>query len=91
MDLSEIRQEIDAIDKELVALFCQRMNLSAQVADYKKANNLPIFVPAREQAILQSVAQQAGPEMALYVQNLYKTLFSLSRDYQVKRNSEVDE
>ena len=50
MDLSEIRQQIDGIDQELVRLFCQRMNLSAQVADYKKANNLPIFVPARERA-----------------------------------------
>ena len=57
MDLSEIRQQIDAIDENLVRLFCQRMNLSAQVADYKKANNLPIFVPARERAILQKVAQ----------------------------------
>ena len=56
MDLSEIRQQIDGIDQELVRLFCQRMSLSAQVADYKKANNLPIFVPARERAILQKVA-----------------------------------
>ena len=46
MDLSEIRQQIDEIDQELVGLFCRRMGLSAQVADYKKANNLPIFVPA---------------------------------------------
>ena len=45
MDLTEIRQEIDGIDQELVRLFCARMNLSAQVADYKKANNLPIFGP----------------------------------------------
>ena len=33
MDLSEIRQQIDEIDQELVGLFCRRMNLSAQVAD----------------------------------------------------------
>ena len=89
MDLSEIRQEIDAIDQQLVDLFCKRMNLSAQVADYKKANNIPIFVPARERAILQSVAEQAGPEMANYTRVLYSMLFELSRSYQSKRNNEL--
>ena len=89
MDLSEIRQEIDTIDHALVELFCKRMNLSAQVADYKKANNLPIFVPARERAILQSVAEQAGPEMANYTRVLYSMLFELSRSYQSKRNNEL--
>ena len=89
MDLSEIRQQIDGIDQELVRLFCQRMNLSAQVADYKKANNLPIFVPARERAILQKVAEMAGPEMENYTRVLYSMLFELSRSYQSKRNGEM--
>lgn len=89
MDLTEIRQEIDGIDQELVRLFCARMNLSAQVADYKKANNLPIFVPARERAILQKVAQMAGPEMENYARVLYSMLFELSRSYQSKRNGEI--
>ena len=89
MDLSEIRQQIDEIDQELVELFCRRMSLSAQVADYKKANNLPIFVPARERAILQKVAQMAGPEMENYTRVLYSMLFELSRSYQSKRNGEL--
>lgn len=84
MDLSQIRQEIDAIDAQLVKLLCQRMALSGQVANYKKANNLPILVPAREQAILQSIGEQAGPEMAPHVQRLYETLFAVSRDYQAE-------
>ena len=84
MDLSQIRQEIDAIDAQLVKLLCQRMALSGQVANYKKANNLPILVPAREQAILQSIGEQTGPEMAPHVQRLYETLFAVSRDYQAE-------
>lgn len=86
MDLNEIRSNIDAIDDELVRLFCQRMSLSAQVADYKKANSLPVFVPEREQAILQKVTEKAGPEMAQYTRILYSTLFELSRNYQIQRN-----
>jgi chorismate mutase/prephenate dehydratase len=65
------------------------MGLSAQVADYKKANNMPIYVPAREREILQDVAQKAGPEMANYTRVLYSMLFELSRSYQSKRTSEL--
>ena len=89
MELTDIRKEIDSIDHQLTQLFCQRMNLSAQLADYKKANNLPIFHPGRERAILQSVAEQAGPEMANYTRVLYSMLFELSRSYQSKQNGQI--
>lgn len=89
MDINEIRGQIDKIDAQLVRLFVQRMNLSAQVGEYKKANNLPIYVPSREREILQDVAEKAGPEMANYTRVLYSMLFELSRSYQSKRNSEI--
>lgn len=87
MELKEIRDQIDVIDDELIRLFKRRMELSAKVADYKKENNLPIYVPAREQEILQKVANQAGPDMAEYAQSLYSLLFEMSRGYQSKRNA----
>lgn len=86
MDLKELRAQIDEIDDELVKLFCKRMDIAAQVADYKKENGLPIFVPAREREKLQDVSQKAGPEMAAYTRTLYSMLFELSRSYQKKRN-----
>lgn len=86
MDISELRAEIDKVDEELVKLFCARMELSAQVADYKQERNLPIYVPAREREILQEVAAKAGPELAGYTRSLYSAIFELSRGYQAKRN-----
>ena len=86
MDIKDLRKEIDAIDSELVRLFIRRMNISAQVADYKKANNLPILVPAREREILKTVAEMAGDEMSNYTRVLYSMIFELSRSYQSKRN-----
>ena len=87
MDLSELRKEIDRIDDQLVKLFVERMDIAAGVADYKRANNLPIFVPAREREKLADVAEKAGPEMANYTRVLYSMLFELSRSYQSKRNN----
>ena len=89
MDLNELRVEIDQIDDQQVKLFCQRMDVAARVADYKRQNNLPIFHPGRERAILQKVADKAGPEMANYTRVLYSMLFELSRSYQSKRNGEI--
>ena len=86
MDLTELRKEIDEIDDELVRLFCQRMSVSSQVADYKKATGSPIYHPGREREILQKVARKAGPEMENYTRVLYSMLFELSRSYQSKRN-----
>ena len=87
MDLKDLREQIDAIDDELVQLFVKRMEVSAQVADYKKEHNLPIHVPAREREILQEIAKKAGPEMSNYARVLYSMLFELSRSYQSKRNT----
>ena len=85
MELENLRNEIDQIDRELVKLFVQRMQISKQVADIKKNQNLPIYVPARERDILQKVADLAGPNMANYTRVLYSMLFELSRSYQSKR------
>lgn len=86
MDITELRGEIDKIDDELLKLFCARMELSAQVADYKRERGLPIYVPAREREILQNVAQKAGAELSDYARSLYGTIFELSRGYQARRN-----
>ena len=89
MDLKDLRNEIDAIDDQLVKLFAQRMEISAQIADYKKEKSLPIFVPAREREKLADVAEKAGPDMANYTRVLYSMLFELSRSYQSKLTGEV--
>ena len=88
MDLKKLREEIDKIDKELVDTFIKRMEISAEIGDYKKQNGLPIFVPGREREKLQEVANMAGPEMDHYTRVLYAMLFELSRSYQGRRNAE---
>lgn len=89
MKIQELRGQIDKIDDELVKLFGQRMEIAAQIADYKKENNLPIFVPAREREKLLDVATKAGSEMENYTRVLYSMLFELSRSYQSKRNAKT--
>ena len=86
MDLNELRNQIDNIDDELVKLFCRRMEVAGEIADYKKEHNMPVFVPGREREKLLDVAEKAGPDMANYTRVLYSMLFELSRSHQSKMN-----
>ena len=87
MDLNELRQQINSIDDELLNLFTRRMDLATQVADYKRAHDLPILQPAREREILKKVADKAGPELGGYARVLFSMLIELSKSYQNKRNN----
>ena len=37
LDLNTLREEIDAIDRDIVKLFCSRMEISGKVSAYKAA------------------------------------------------------
>ena len=87
MEIQELRNQIDIIDDELVRLFAKRMDISKQVAEYKKENNLPIHVPAREREILQEVAKKSGTDLSDYTRVLYSMIFELSRSYQRRQNT----
>ena len=82
LNLDEIRAEISAINDEMLALFVKRMELSAQVAMYKKANGLPTLDRTREEAILQKVADNTGDEFRQYAIQLFRTMMDLSKEYQ---------
>ena len=88
MELNEIRAQIDNVDQQLVELFVERMGLAAKVAQYKKENNMPIYVPSREREKLQSVAELSGSGMEEYTRVLYSMIFELSRSYQSKLNNQ---
>ena len=58
------------------------METVKQVAEYKKAHDLPILAPGREQEILERVATLSGEELAPYAKTLFETLMYVSREYQ---------
>ena len=62
LSLPMIREEIDAIDNELMALLWRRMDCSSRVAAYKMALGLPVLNEEREQQILNRV-RESGEQM----------------------------
>ena len=79
MDLQELRQKIDEIDDSLVDLFQRRMDVSAEIAQYKQEHNLPVYDPARERQKLHNLSGRVKEGREAYVTALYSLLFELSR------------
>lgn len=80
-DLSEIRNEIDSIDSELIELLRRRMDCSRAVAEYKMQNGIPVFNRERENEILDSV-QRRGGDYGSYLRLLFTNIMELSRAIQ---------
>ena len=85
MDLLELRHQIDDIDNQLVALFKARMQVAADVAEYKRENGMPVLDASRERALLSKIAELSGEEFEDYTRTLYSTILELSRSYQHKQ------
>ena len=90
MTLDELRIEIDAIDRELVALLEKRMDVSAAVADWKQAHGRAILDPAREAAKLDGVQAMCRPETAELIRGLFQSIMAASRAWQAARMEAQD-
>lgn len=84
MNLEAYRNEIDNIDKELVALFVKRMNVAKDIALYKKESGKAVYDSERERKLLEKVEENAGEEFGDYTRRLYSSILELSRNYQSK-------
>ncbi len=84
MSMNEYRENINRIDAELVRLFVERMETTKRIGQYKKEAGLPVRDPARERALLESIASLAGEEYENSVAQLYSMILELSRSQQTK-------
>jgi chorismate mutase/prephenate dehydratase len=79
MDISELREQINEIDHEIVELYGRRMETARAIGRYKREHNLPVLDSERERSLLNKVAEQAGEENEQGVRALYHLLIDHSR------------
>ncbi len=58
-ELNQLRDQIDAVDKQILNLLSQRLALVEQVGEVKSQHGLPIYAPDREAAMLASRRAEA--------------------------------
>ncbi|MFO7838466.1 MAG: bifunctional chorismate mutase/prephenate dehydrogenase [Desulfosalsimonadaceae bacterium] len=88
-DLDALRREIDSLDEQIVALLEKRQNAVKQVTEIKKARNLPVYHPSREEDLIsnrraQGAAKGLDPD---FIEALYRSILRQSRMEQSRRLS----
>ncbi|NCB62079.1 MAG: bifunctional chorismate mutase/prephenate dehydratase [Clostridia bacterium] len=79
-ELDALRREIDAVDKNLTALFLKRMELVGQVGVYKQSNGIPVLDAAREGEVLAKKAALADdPAEKADITALFEAIMAISR------------
>ena len=85
MDIKDLREQIDSIDNQITDLFCKRMQVAENIAEYKTQNNLPVHDGERERKLLARVYDNSDSEVAGYTKVLFSTIMDLSKSYQNKK------
>ena len=88
-DLAGLRSEIDDIDSELLQLLARRMEVSAQIGDYKKSHNVAVVQMDRWKKILNDHIA-AGMEMGLSPELINK-VFEAVHQASIERQSRIME
>lgn len=84
-DIKETREKINEIDKQMAALFEERMNLVGSVAEYKMKRGLPVFDGKREaEVIKRNESLVSNEEIRSYYVNFLKNTMEVSKRYQHK-------
>lgn len=83
IDIQDSRRKIDEVDKRIVELFEQRMQLALDIAEYKKSVGRPIYDAVREQEKLDALTSLTDNEFnKKAIADLFKQIMSLSRRLQ---------
>ncbi|HEY2375734.1 MAG TPA: chorismate mutase [Gemmatimonadaceae bacterium] len=83
--LGKCRQQIEALDRELVGLLAKRVALSKEIGAMKKVAGLPTLDPAREAEVIRraaGIARDAGLSDEK-VRDIFWHVIGLSRAVQV--------
>lgn len=84
MDSHEkLRNRIDEIDHELMVLFEARMKVSAEIAEYKQKNDIPVFDEAREEeVVIKNAGRLKDETLERHAASFFRHLMALSRKRQ---------
>jgi chorismate mutase / prephenate dehydrogenase len=80
-ELERLRLRLDAIDQKIVSLLSERQAEVERIVQLKKAHNLPVYHPAREEDLISHRRSQ-GAKTGLnpdYVEEIYRRILRQSR------------
>lgn len=83
-ELSRLRDEVDIVDVKLLELLLKRFELVDKIGHVKKENKIPVFVPGREDEILENLTRNIDSKYSMYIKDTFAHLLDVSKQYQVE-------
>jgi chorismate mutase/prephenate dehydratase len=79
-DLAALREQIDAIDRDLLAALNRRAAVAARVGDLKRHDHTPVFRPEREAQVIAGLeARNDGPLKRESIAAIWREIMSACR------------
>ena len=90
MDLSDWRERIDGIDRQMIELLNERMHCAQEIGRIKKAAGKPIRDPARERDVIAKIkAYNQGLQGLMKdeaLEELYWLLIKLTTNFEIEED-----
>ena len=84
-ELEQARLAIGSVDKQIAALFEERMRLCSRILEYKRANGLPILdAPQEERVLARNMENVSDPAVREYYILFLRDLMKVSKAYQAR-------
>ncbi len=84
--LARYRDQIDAIDRELLNLLNQRTRVVEEIGQVKQAVQMPVYEPKREQDVFRNVTENnSGPLSTDALQRIFERIIDEMRSLQRMR------
>jgi chorismate mutase / prephenate dehydrogenase len=87
VQISPLRDEIDAIDSQILSLLARRQTQVEKVVALKKVHSIPVYHPAREEDLISKLRRQSqnsglDPD---FMEDLYRVILRQSRVKQTQK------
>lgn len=80
MDITDFREEIDRLDRELLRIFNERAALALKIGEIKKEFDIPVYDPSREKRIFDAMTRDnPGPLENDAIVRLFERVIDESR------------
>ena len=90
MTIDQVRERIDALDRDLLRMFNERASLALEIGELKKERALPIYDPSREKRIFDAMsAANPGPLDNAAIIRLFERVIDESRSLERLRTKGI--
>ena len=85
-ELSNLREQIDAIDERILDFLTKRAKVASKICEIKVQKNLPVFSPEREEEVLAHIyALNQGPLDNAALERIFKLIIQEIKISELKK------